>query len=193
MLVDVLHLARSLRRSPASALAAIVTLSLALGAGASIFAVVDAVLLTPPPFEDPAALVTVGEIPVDGPADAPRAVPYATFEAWRDRAGPLAALEAIDGTNLTMTGLGRAERLSANDVTPGFLTLLGVKPALGRSFEAEDAGRSVVVLFRQIGRKSSDRGFETAAARNTQAAVAAELASAPTRLPLVMAKGPRLP
>ena len=146
MLIDILHLVRSLRRSPASAVAAILTLSLALGAGASIFAVVDAVLLAPPPFNDPAALVTVGEIPVDRSADAPRAVSYATFEAWRERSGPLAALEAFDGTNLTMTGLGPAERLSANDVTPGFLTLLGVKPALGRAFEAEDTGNPVVIL-----------------------------------------------
>ena len=146
MLTDVFHLARSLCRSPASAVAAILTLSLALGAGASIFAVVDAALLTPPRFENPAALVTVGEIPVDRPADAPRAVSYAAFDAWRERSGRLAALEAFDGTNLTMTGLGPAERLSANDVTPGFLTLLGVKPVLGRAFEPEDAGRPVVVL-----------------------------------------------
>ena len=59
MLVDLLHLSRNLRRSPASAVAAVLTLSLTLGAGASIFAVVDAVLLTPPPFANPNALVTV--------------------------------------------------------------------------------------------------------------------------------------
>jgi hypothetical protein len=47
--VDLLHLLRNIRRSPASAVAAVLTLSLTLGAGASIFAVVDAVLLTPRP------------------------------------------------------------------------------------------------------------------------------------------------
>ena len=61
MLNDLRHLLRNLRRSPASAVAAILTLSLTLGAGASIFAVVDAVLLTPPPFADPDALVRLGE------------------------------------------------------------------------------------------------------------------------------------
>ncbi len=45
MLVDLLHLSRNIRRSPASAGAAILTLTLTLGAGASIFAVVDAILL----------------------------------------------------------------------------------------------------------------------------------------------------
>src|SRR5919197_2931705 len=146
MLVDLLHLARSLRRSPASAVAAVATLSLTLGAGASIFAVVDAVVLTPPPFADPDALAMLGEARIDDVTAAPRAVGYGTFEAWRERAGSLAAMEAFDGTNLTLTELGAAERVSATDVTPGLLTLLGIAPALGRSFDRDDVGRPVVIV-----------------------------------------------
>jgi putative ABC transport system permease protein len=146
MRLDLVHLSRSIRRSPASAFAAVLTLSLTIGAGASIFAVVDAVLLTPPPFADPAALLTVGETPTREPSAAPRAVSYATYEAWRDRAGSLASLEAFDGTNLTLTGLGAAERLSATDVTTGFLTLLGVRPAHGRTFDPDDIGRPVAII-----------------------------------------------
>jgi hypothetical protein len=146
MLIDLRHLLRNLRRSPASAAAAVLTLSLTLGAGASIFAVVDAVLLTLPPFTDPHALVTLGETPIDEPASAPRAVRYATFESWRERAGSLAAIEAYDGTNLTLTELGAAERVSATDVTPGFLTVLGVAPARGRGFETTDAGQPLAIV-----------------------------------------------
>jgi predicted permease len=146
VLVDLLHLWRSLRRSPASAIAAVLTLSLTLGAGASIFAVVDAVLLTPPPFANPDALVTLGETPIDEPAAAPRAIGYATFEAWRERAGPLAAVGAFDPTNLTLTELGPAERVSASNVTPDFLTLLGVAPALGRAFDLDDVGQPVAIV-----------------------------------------------
>jgi predicted permease len=146
MLIDLRHLLRNLRRSPASAGAAVLTLSLTLGAGASIFAVVDAVLLTPPPFTDPHALVTLGETPIDEPTAAPRAVTYATFEAWRERAGSLAAIEAYDGTNLTLTELGAAERVSVTDVTPGFLALLGVAPARGRTFEPADVGQPLAIL-----------------------------------------------
>src|SRR5829696_3046993 len=134
MLVDFLHLLRNLHRTPGSAVAAVLTLSLTLGAGASIFAVVDAVLLTPPPFANSDELVTIGEIPIDDPAGTPRAIGYGTFEAWRERAGALAVLEAFDGTTLTLTGRGAAERISATNVTPRFLTLLGVAPVLGRSF-----------------------------------------------------------
>jgi hypothetical protein len=74
MLIDVLHLSRNLRRSPASAAAAVLTLSLTLGAAAAILAVVQAVLLTPPPFSEPDALVIVGETPMDEPDVAPRRV-----------------------------------------------------------------------------------------------------------------------
>ena len=146
MRIDLLHLFRTLRRSPASAIAAVLTLSLTLGAGASIFAVVDAVLLTPPPFTNPETLAVLGETPIDAPAAAPRVVNYATFEAWRERAGSLAVLEAFDGTNLTLTDLGEAERVSVNDVTPGLLPLLGVAPALGRSFDINEIGQPVIMI-----------------------------------------------
>jgi putative ABC transport system permease protein len=146
MRIGLVHLARILRRSPASAVAAILTLALTLGAGASIFAVVDAVLLTPPPFEDPGALVTVGETPRDAPNDVSRAISYATLDAWRDRARSLATIEAFDPTNLTLTGLGPAERTRATEVTPGFLALLGVSPIMGRGFGPDDVGRPVVIV-----------------------------------------------
>jgi len=146
MLKDVRHLTRSLRRAPASACAAVLTLSLALGAGGSIFAVVHTVVLTPPPFSNPDALVVLGETPIDTYPAARRTVSYATFEAWRDRATSQAVLEAVDGTNLTLTELGPAERLTANDVTPGFLALLGVTPVIGRGFEPADIGRPVVLV-----------------------------------------------
>jgi len=146
LLSDLLHLSRNLRRSPASAIAAILTLSLTLGAGASIYSIVDAVLLVPPPFDHPDALVVLGETPADEPGAAPRAVDYRTFEAWRDRARSLAALEAFDGTNFTLTELGAAERVSGTNVTPGFFAVLGVTPVIGRSFEAGDAAQPVAIV-----------------------------------------------
>lgn len=154
MLIDLRHLLRNLRRSPVSAAAAALTLSLTLGAGASIFAVVDAVLLTPPPFADPDALVGIGETPLDQPASRPRAVSYVTFEAWRERAQSRAALEAYDPTNLTLTELGPAERVSVTDVTPGFLRMLGVMPSRGRRFEPDDVGKPVAIVSHTFWRAS---------------------------------------
>lgn len=125
---NLLRLARTLGRSPASAIAAVLTLTLTVGVGAVIFAVVDAVLLTPPPFADPSALVALGETPIDNLSGAPRTVAYATFETWRERGARFAALEAFDGTNFTLTDLGTAERLSANDVTPDARTAIIESP-----------------------------------------------------------------
>ena len=152
MLIDLRHLLRNLRRSPASAVAAVLTLALTLGAGASIFAVVDAVLLTPPPFADPGALFRLGENLPGDPASTSRPVRYAIFEAWRERAGSRATLEASDGTHLTLTEVGVAQRVHVTDVTAGFLPLLGVSPALGRLFEANDLSQPVVILTHALWR-----------------------------------------
>jgi putative ABC transport system permease protein len=146
MRLDLLHLFRSMRRTPISAGATVLTLSLTIGAGASIFAVVDAVLLTPAPIANPESVAIVGETPIAEPTAAPRAVPYDTFTAWRDRAGSMAALEAFDGTNVTLTGFGAAERINAVDVTPGYLSLLGARPVLGRLFDPADFGQRVVIV-----------------------------------------------
>ena len=106
--LDLRHLLRYLRRSPVSAAVAVLTLTMTLGTGASIFAVVDAVLLTPPPFVDPDALVIAGERPEDDPTGALRAIPYARFMDWRARAVSPPS-KALDDTNLTLTGVGAAQ------------------------------------------------------------------------------------
>jgi putative ABC transport system permease protein len=139
------HLLRQLHRSPASAAAAVLTLALTLGAGTTTFAIVNAVLLTPPPFPHPDALVMLGETPVPTPGP-PRMISYPTFEAWRGRAQSLATLAAFDPTNLTLTGLGSAERVSVTDIDSEFMNLLGVAPHLGRAFTPTDAGQAVVLV-----------------------------------------------
>jgi len=147
----VLALIRVLRHSPASAAAASVSLALTLGASTTIFTVVDAILLTPPPFADPDAVVTLAETPVAVPG-APRMISYPTFDAWRARAGSLARLAAFDGTVLTLTGLGAAERVGAIDIDSEFLPLLGITPVMGRSFGSNDVGQPVVLVSDQFWR-----------------------------------------
>jgi hypothetical protein len=83
MMSDLRYAARSLRRSPASALAAVLTLALVAGAGAAIFSVVDAALLRPLPFANAESIVQIGEIPLDNSSSSVRAVSYPTLDAWR--------------------------------------------------------------------------------------------------------------
>ena len=149
MFGDLRRVARSLRRSPGSALAAIITLALTLGVGATIVAVMDQTVLASSSLSDPDTLVIAGEVPVRETAS-PRAVAFETLVRWREQAGSIASLEAVDGSNLTLTGLGLAERVGANDVTPGFLRLLGARPVLGRLLDAGDEPQGVVVISEQF-------------------------------------------
>jgi putative ABC transport system permease protein len=146
VLTSLRQVCRSLRRSPASAIAAIVTLALTLASATAIFAIVDATLLTPPPFAHPESLVAIGEVPSTAPASAIRAVSPRTLRAWRAQADGALQLEFYDPTNVTLTGGQYPERLSGMAVSPGFFALLGIAPRIGRTFSARDAAEAAFVL-----------------------------------------------
>jgi predicted permease len=134
------NLRRAIRRvfgAPASSLAATLTLALTLGAGGTIFVLVEQTLLTPPPFADPDALVLVGKTPREAPSASLRAVDGATWQRWRTVREP-ATLAAFDPQNVTVSGLGSPQRLSGTAVTAGFFELLGVTPRVGRTFRNDD-------------------------------------------------------
>jgi putative ABC transport system permease protein len=141
------QVARGLRRSPASSIAAIVTLALSFASATAIFAVVDATLLVPPPFHDPEALTVIGEVPANAPASVPRAVSTTTYDAWRARLNGAVRLEAYDPTNVTFTGGQFPERLAATAVTPGFFALLGINPRVGRPFSEREAADGTAVIL----------------------------------------------
>jgi putative ABC transport system permease protein len=146
MFIELRHFSRVLRRSPTSAAVAVLTLALTLGAGTALFALVDAVVLTPPPFVEPESLVLLGEVPVERMNASPRPVSWTTFERWREYRHVVTQIEAFDPTNMTLTGHGPAERVSATAVTPGFFSLLGVSPTLGRTWSEAEAASDVAVV-----------------------------------------------
>jgi len=129
---------RMLRRSPGFTAVAIVTLALGIGANTAIFSVVDAVLLRPLPFHDPDRLVMVWEdaTHVGFPRNTPAPANYLDWKAQNHTFDDLAALRS---RSFNLTGEGDPEQLDARAVTANMFPLLGVKPALGRTFlEAED-------------------------------------------------------
>jgi putative ABC transport system permease protein len=143
---DLRYAARWLVREPGFTVLAIVTLALGIGATAAAFALVNGVLLSPLPYPDADRLVAVHEVS-EGGSDMPVAWP--NFEDWRTRARQVDI--AAHGHAYPETVLGGAEptRPVASAVSSGFFRVMGVAPALGRTFVPEElvpGGRPAVVV-----------------------------------------------
>jgi len=148
ILQDLRFALRMLRKSPGFATAAVLTLALGIGANATIFSFVNAVLLRPLPYRDPERLVSLWQNNTrEGVPDNP--VSPANFLDWRERSRSFERMAAIEPFGLAATGDGEPERLSAFLVTDGFFETMGRDPLLGRWFRREEyePGRDRVVIL----------------------------------------------
>lgn len=140
---------RSLRRTPAFTIVAILVLALGIGANTAVFTVVNSVLLRPLPFPDPGRLFVISFEPREaavflGPAMAD--FDYVAFRAHQQQFEST----AVYGQNpVTLTGAGEPMRAAGVVVTPDFLQVLRVNPVLGRGFLPDEGqpGRNNVVLL----------------------------------------------
>ena len=120
---------RMMRRGPGFAAVAVLTLALGIGANTAIFSVVNAVLLRPLPYRDPARLVTVLH-------DGWKPVAPANFLDWREQSSSFESMAAAQLWSLTMTGRDRPEQLEVLQTSAEMFQVLGVDAALGRTFMA---------------------------------------------------------
>jgi putative ABC transport system permease protein len=130
---------RAIRRRPRFAVAVILTLALGIGAATAMFSAVDAAFLRPLPFPAPGRLVLLHNINVPfapNGAVAPSATPDLRAVAALPRVFSSVAAFATGGLNLR--GAGPPIRVGVAEVTPSFFPTLGVQPALGRGFTAEE-------------------------------------------------------
>jgi putative ABC transport system permease protein len=137
LLQDLRFGARILRRSWGVTLAVVVALALGIGANSAMFSVVDAVLLHPVRFENPASLVLVWDRDPEG---MPRAVSAASFLDWRSQAKSFSGLAGWSPNSYVFPGSGRPEQITGAAVTANFFRVLGVKPLLGRTFLPDEDG-----------------------------------------------------
>ena len=150
---DARHALRGLLRRPGFTLAAVATLSLAVGANTAIFSVVHAVLLRPLPFPEPERLVRIEERHGDGRR---LNLTGATFRDLRQRAGVLAHAAVFRGFPFNLSGEGPAEPVTVARVSPDFFAVLGAPPRAGRLFgreEFEPGADRVVVLAEGLWRR----------------------------------------
>ena len=133
---------RTMRREPGFAAVAILTLALGIGANTAIFSVVNAVLLRPLPYRDPARLVTLLH-------DGWKPVAPANFLDWREQSSSFESVAAAQLWGLTLTGLDRPEQIELLQTSPEMFQLLGVDAALGRTYGAgeDQPGRDHVVVL----------------------------------------------
>ena len=138
--------ARLLRRSPGFAAVSILTLGLAIGATTAIFSVIEPVLLRPLPYPAPERLAFIWERNRDGTRDN---VGFATARDFAASARSIERWAAIGSWLPTLSGTGDPERVSGDRVSWTFFRTLGVRPALGRDFVAEEdvPGRNQVVIL----------------------------------------------
>jgi putative ABC transport system permease protein len=141
---------RGLLRRPAFTAVAVLTLALGIGANAAIFAVVDAVLLRPLPYEDPATLVMPWEFSDEvqqrlGFDRLPSSA--ADFLDYRAGNTTFQRFASVRTEQLNLTGEGEPERIGAARVSAEFLDVLGVRPVIGRGFVAGDEKRGRLVVI----------------------------------------------
>ncbi|MGH9850610.1 MAG: ABC transporter permease, partial [Blastocatellia bacterium] len=147
---------RMLVKKPSFALIAVITLALGIGANAAIFSVVNAVLLRPLPYPNAERLMTIWENHTkrDGPEREWTSPPG--FEDWRDQAKSFDHVVALQGWGPTLTGQGDPEQLVGALVSHNTFEMLGVAPALGRSFRPEEDQRGaegVVIISHGLWQK----------------------------------------
>jgi predicted permease len=135
---------RSLFRQPAFAAAAISTLALAIASSTTMFAMADAVIFKPLPFEDAARLVWIMSVRTDRP-DAPFTLPE--YLDYRERNRTLTGLAAYANWSASVASEGLTERLQGARVSANAFAVLGVTPAAGRLFtDADDRADAPAVV-----------------------------------------------
>jgi putative ABC transport system permease protein len=151
---DVRYAVRGIAREPGIAAAVMLTLALGVGANATMFGVTDELLLRPPAgVVDPESIVRIGfdqRNRVTGEVRSVAATTFRTFDALREElAGvQLAAFSPGGERSLGRGSEARSVRLAS--ATHNYFNVLGVQPAVGRFFSAEEdappAGSEVAVV-----------------------------------------------
>jgi predicted permease len=140
---DIRYALRQLNRSRGFAAVAILTLALGIGANTAIFSVVDSILLQPLPFPQQDRLVQLQDANGSN-------YPKGWIREYQLRAHSLSSVSAYTlNAEFNVTGIGSSARAFGSTVSSNLFTTLGVQPALGRFFAAQEENfgqDSVIVL-----------------------------------------------
>jgi putative ABC transport system permease protein len=131
---------RRLGRAPGFVVVAVLTLALGIGATAAVFSLIQGVLLTPPPYEDPEQLVLIPSARTDGQQqESPRPWPAAQWLEWQREAKSFQSIAAYRWTFNFLILPDGVESFQGMGVTPEYFSVTGLEPVLGRAFTSSDA------------------------------------------------------
>ena len=134
---DIRFAVRALQKQPVYALVVVLTVAIGIGANTTVFALVNSVLLRPLPYPAPDRLIYgFGSFPQNLNAR----VSPPDYLDYRERSESFAHLAAYYAQSLDLTGSGPAERVRGEAVSHNLFAALGVEPAMGRAFTAEEEG-----------------------------------------------------
>lgn len=137
-LQDVRYSLRTLRRSPGVTATSVFTLALGIGAATAIFSVVYGVLLRPLPYPQPDRLVALFEVTSQG---RPSRLADPNFDDFRDQSHSFQSMAKYWDATASVAGASQPTRTTVARVSPAWLTVFRVQPALGRDFVAADNQR----------------------------------------------------
>jgi predicted permease len=139
ILHDLRYALRQLRRSPGFALVAVLTLALGIGVTATVFSVMRQVLLSPLPYPQPDRLVGVSLGWPANPASARQAGEVGEFVMRHSHSFDASTLVNQGSMAANLSGRdAHAASITLLEVSRGYFDTLGVQPALGRGFSAEE-------------------------------------------------------
>jgi putative ABC transport system permease protein len=161
ILQDLSFAVRQFRRSPVFVVTAVLTLALGIGATTAIFSLVDGILLRPLPFPHADRLVGISTLefppevsPTNLSAANPLLTSYPDFFDWRRQNRSFESLASYDeiGRLFSKANGEDAEVIEGGRVSAEFFSTIGVPPALGRCFTAEEElpGHRVAILSHEL-------------------------------------------
>lgn len=150
---DLGYTLRKLARAPGFTMAVVASLALGIGANATMFGIIDRVLLRPVvDVVDPGRIVSIGEMHRwNGQPYRQGSLSYPSYAAYRDHVSAFSAVGAADFPSGESLGSGAGAReIRVMPVTASYLPLTGARPVLGRFFSPDEdrlpAGSDVVVV-----------------------------------------------
>ena len=148
MFQDLRFAVRMLVKQPAFAAVASLTLAIGIGATAAVFSLVQGVLLTSPPYQDPDRLVLIPSVRIDSQqVERIEATPAFTWMDWQQHAQSFESIAAYVWTFNFVVDADGSESFQGMVVTPEYFRALGIQPMVGRAFTELDAQPQAAVVI----------------------------------------------